>query len=952
MDDNIKSAETSASADSTRKNNYNRNQSKSRNRNYNSANRNNAPDQKSHSSNDVSSKKNERQSNSTFQRSEADNKPASNQNRNHASYNGGQMNNRNKSRNYEKTTRTHDDYVSKPKGYYMTRAKEEKNTDDSLLSVKSTASDLNVNSADVKQTCQTSTSNNKTTSAQKQNSSGLKSGAALNRNNLSAERTGTGKQTKPDQSKPQSGDSVGRKNAAVKPSGGQKSIKSEKQPKAAEIRKNTAVKPSDGQESVKTDRQPKAAVSKKSTAVKPSDSQESIKKDRQPKTAESRKNTAVKPSDGQESVKTDRQPKAAVSKKSTAVKPSDDQESVKTEKKPKTSAVKSVKSEEGNPSSVPISYNKELFKDKTAQKDQVYHSNKNNEDFQDISSKSTSDKADRKITDNSAVSHNRKKSDTRFWTRFFSITAIVPVYTAIVVCMLALPRSTVSNLEKRNLDTFPEFSWDDYWSGTYTASIAHYFDDTVPYRDNLKQAGSRLLNLLGIKYNDVQINGTMEVVNKTPNDTVNPSTTAETKNTANKSKKKTSSSKSTDTEEEAPTPKGQEIADGVYVNGVIVVHQDGHYRAMSMYGGGSGDIYVDSINNFADDLPGVNVYLMVTPTSSEFYTPLNFSDYNASQSDDIDDMNSKLQNATGINVCSTLAKHINEPIYTRTDHHWMSLGAYYACRDFAKAANVPFLDIKEYDKKSVPGYVGTFYSFSGGNADLLNDPEDFIYYVPKKKDYKVKYYDYSYNFLFDGELIVQVADVSEMYSSYISGDAYTVKISTGVKNGRKLCLVKDSYGDAIPPFLTGSFEEIYVVDMRYFELNLVDFVDDQGITDLLFSCCTYSAVGPNADNLENLRLQGGSYQKDKDDEEQNDVSSSEEKSPDDTNASEEIIEGEIEEDVNVEDSHNEDKSKEDDIFDHLNIDDGQVGLIGNINDDFGDVSVDDSGEYEEDYEED
>ena len=46
--------------------------------------------------------------------------------------------------------------------------------------------------------------------------------------------------------------------------------------------------------------------------------------------------------------------------------------------------------------------------------------------------------------------------------------------------------------------------------------------------------------------------------------------------------------------------------------------------------------------------------------------------------------------------------------------------------------------------------------------------------------------------------------------------------------------------------------------MRYFELNLVDFCQDKGVTDLLFTMCTYSAVGTNADNLENLRTQNGS----------------------------------------------------------------------------------------------
>lgn len=449
----------------------------------------------------------------------------------------------------------------------------------------------------------------------------------------------------------------------------------------------------------------------------------------------------------------------------------------------------------------------------------------------------------------------RRKSDLRFWFRLLSVVIIVPVYLAIVICLLVLPRSTVSNIEKRTLASFPEFSWSSYWSGEYTADIANYFDDTVPYRDTLKQAASNLLKLVGVKYNDVQVSGQMVVVNleDDKDDTQSTAASAASNAPANTSSK-SDSDKASDTDTEKTKPKGQEIADGVYTNGSIVVYMDKHYRAMSMYGGGSGDVYAAALNNFANDLPSVRIYSMVAPTASEFYTPQNFSDYNASQEDDIVHINSMLNNVKGINICPELAKHVNEEIYTRTDHHWMSLGAYYASQQFAKEAGVPFADISKYEKKTIPGYVGTMYSFTDNNADLLNDPEDFIYYEPKNS-YKTEYYSQSYNYVYEGDLLQYVADSSSLYMTYMGGDGYVTKITTDVKNGRKLCVVKDSYGNAEIPFYTSSFEEIYVVDMRYFEVNLVDFVNEMGVTDLLFTMCSYSAVGTNADYLEGLRTQ-------------------------------------------------------------------------------------------------
>lgn len=449
---------------------------------------------------------------------------------------------------------------------------------------------------------------------------------------------------------------------------------------------------------------------------------------------------------------------------------------------------------------------------------------------------------------------SKRKSDIRFWFRLLSLVVIVPVYAAIIICLLALPRSTVSNIEKRELAQFPEFSWESYWSGEYTADIANYYDDTVPLRDTLKQAASQLLNFVGIKYGNVQVSGQMVVVNDTSNtneDTqVNDTSSENTQTTSTAVSSDTSSDKDTDSESNY----GQEIADGIYTNGQIVVYLDGHYRAMSMYGGGTGDVYAASLNNFASDLPEVNIYSMVCPTQSEFYTPQNFSQYNASQEDSIKSIADQLVGVKSIDICPVLEKHVSEDIYTRTDHHWQALGAYYAAQEFAKTAGVSFKDISTYNKVSIDGYVGTMYAFTDNNADLLNDPETFTYYEPSNS-YTTEYYSQAYEYVYSGNLLVEIGDTSSLYMTFMGGDSYAVKIKTDVNNGRKLCVVKDSYGNAEIPFYTGSFEEIYVIDMRYFEVNLVDFVKQMGITDLLFSMSSYSAVGVNADNLENLRTQ-------------------------------------------------------------------------------------------------
>lgn len=289
-------------------------------------------------------------------------------------------------------------------------------------------------------------------------------------------------------------------------------------------------------------------------------------------------------------------------------------------------------------------------------------------------------------------------------------------------------------------------------------------------------------------------------------------------------------------------------------DGLLIVKQDNHWRAMEQFGGGSGDSYVDSLNKLRSEVDSnVNIYSMPAPLACEFYTPSNLNDYYVSQADTFASIASRLDSGiTTVDLCSVLKQHTDEDIYCRTDHHWQPLGAYYAAKTFAETARVPFDDISKYKKVTDEGFVGTLYAFYGDER-LADDPEEFTYYEPQT-DYSTYYYDQSFDYQYEGPLLYDV-DVANSYIRFIGGDDSVVKVKTSVDNGRKLLVIKDSYGNAEIPFFTSSFEEIYVVDMRYFECNLVNFIDEMDITDVLFTMAAYSVVGGNADNLDTLITQ-------------------------------------------------------------------------------------------------
>ncbi len=458
-----------------------------------------------------------------------------------------------------------------------------------------------------------------------------------------------------------------------------------------------------------------------------------------------------------------------------------------------------------------------------------------------------------------------KRSTVKQFSSTISILIMLPVFGLITLFMFFFPKSEKSEIENRNLAKFPEFSFGSYFSGEFTNGINTWYTDTVPFRDDFKNAGNSFKAGFGISTEDtVNVVGDVKKVTPAPSSnktnsgnksssgkTGSNTPSAETSGSASASNSNGEASVSAD--EASSTNYREEEAEYTVENGVIVVFQDGHYRALELFGGGEGDKYVDALNSLRSQLDSkIKIYSMPAPLASEYYVPSNYTEYTANQKEFFNSVEERLDDGIiSIDIDSVLEKHTDEDIYLRTDHHWSPLGAYYASQEFAKTAGVDFKDLSTYEAVTIKDFVGTMYAFSGGDINIKNDPEDFTYYIPDNYEKcKTDFYDTSFNFDYTGSFFKDVGDPqSNAYLTFFGGDEQIVKIRTNVKNGRKLVVIKDSYGNAEPGYYMGSFEEIYIVDMRYFNLNLVDFINEMDITDVLFTMVTYSVFGENAENL-------------------------------------------------------------------------------------------------------
>ena len=137
---------------------------------------------------------------------------------------------------------------------------------------------------------------------------------------------------------------------------------------------------------------------------------------------------------------------------------------------------------------------------------------------------------------------------------------------------------------------------------------------------------------------------------------------------------------------------------------------------------------------------------------------------------------------------------------------------------------------------------------------MKNAPEDFVYYTPTGVDYSTTYIRYTLGkhrqvvgekAPEEGNFFYQYEDGnSQAYMTFMHGDLNTTRVKTSTRNGRRLLILKDSYGNAIPAYLFHSFEEIHVVDCRYFLKNIVHYVHKNDITDILFANNAGHAYAP------------------------------------------------------------------------------------------------------------
>jgi hypothetical protein len=237
-----------------------------------------------------------------------------------------------------------------------------------------------------------------------------------------------------------------------------------------------------------------------------------------------------------------------------------------------------------------------------------------------------------------------------------------------------------------------------------------------------------------------------------------------------------------------------------------------------------------AINAFGESHSGLNLVMSVVPNAVTVHAdklPANAPVRD--QAADLSLLKSGLTAGTFVDVSTTLKAHSDEYLFYKTDHHWTSLGAYYAFADIAGVLNLSAPLPESYTVHPVSTtFEGTLSSKSGSHSAV----DTVEIYVPDTAiDYYVSYPDgRNISSLYHRDAL----NVKDHYTVFFGGNHSRVDITTTANTGRCLLLFKDSYANCMVQFLYPYFDHITMIDPRYYYDNVELVIKSEAITDVLF----------------------------------------------------------------------------------------------------------------------
>ncbi|RUS45047.1 DHHW family protein [Cohnella sp. AR92] len=264
--------------------------------------------------------------------------------------------------------------------------------------------------------------------------------------------------------------------------------------------------------------------------------------------------------------------------------------------------------------------------------------------------------------------------------------------------------------------------------------------------------------------------------------------------------------------------------------------------------------YAEAVRKFAESHSDAKISFLLAPTSVGLYPerlPWLASSYSEEKVNDFigsivsesgTDSGTGSRSVSFLNGFDFLKPAAGEDLYYRTDHHWTTRGAYLAYAAFARSMGWSVKPESDFDIRTVTdSFLGSFHTksqFSGAKPDTIEQ------YVPKKPaasemtvaDDGTK---------MEGLYAESYLSKKDKYSYFLGGVHALSEIRTELApedvSLDKLLVVKDSYAHSVLPFLALHVPDIHVIDIRYYNGSIADYMAENDIENvlLLFNTATF-----------------------------------------------------------------------------------------------------------------
>ena len=437
------------------------------------------------------------------------------------------------------------------------------------------------------------------------------------------------------------------------------------------------------------------------------------------------------------------------------------------------------------------------------------------------------------MTDKKLLSQQKKV--TRQFRTIGCILFIFVLLLGALIGLLIPLRPDVSEVENRTLTKFPEFTLETFLNGEYFSDISTWYSDTFLLRDQLITANQKITALYGLKTDEQMIGADIQA------DEIPVETSSVQPDTSQTALSQTTSS--TDTQSQVGN--GEPVLPDSYKMEEAVQAQiqkrlyvkDGAAYTIYGFDQSAADIYTKALSNAAAELSGqTNVYSILVPLNSgvmldeQTLESLGGSD----QKQTIDYYYNSYKGVTGIETIDTLREHNSEYLYFRTDHHWTAQGAYYVYRNFCQAKGWTPNELDSFETMQFSPFLGTYYTKLNKPSDMEANPDTVTAYIPHGTN-TMTYQDkdgqeYEWNVIRD----VSKRGSGSGYATVIAGDnPMSVIQNPNITDGSSCLVLKESYANCLVPFLVDHYQTIYIVDFRYANVNVVDFIKEKQIQDFI-----------------------------------------------------------------------------------------------------------------------